>query len=51
MSGAHEPLENVPGIQFVDHVAIPVKQGELEGQVKAYEMMGFREVHREEVGA
>jgi methylmalonyl-CoA/ethylmalonyl-CoA epimerase len=49
MSGAYEVLENVPGIQFVDHVAIAVKQGELEGQVKAYEMMGFREVHREEV--
>jgi len=49
MSGAHEPLEKVPGIKFVDHVAIAVKQGELEGQVKAYEMMGFREVHREEV--
>ena len=49
MSGAYEVLESVPGIQFVDHVAIAVKQGELEGQVKAYEMMGFREVHREEV--
>jgi methylmalonyl-CoA/ethylmalonyl-CoA epimerase len=49
MSGAHEQLEKVPEIQFVDHVAIAVKQGELEGQVKAYEMMGFREVHREEV--
>ena len=34
MSGAHEPLENVPGIQFVDHVAIAVKQGELEGRTK-----------------
>ena len=49
MSGAYEVLESVPGIQFVDHVAIAVKQGELEGQVKAYEMMGFQEVHREEV--
>ena len=49
MSSAPEALKNVPGIQFVDHVAIAVKQGELEGQVKAYEMMGFREVHREEV--
>jgi methylmalonyl-CoA/ethylmalonyl-CoA epimerase len=44
-----EELKNVPGIQFVDHVAIAVKQGELEGQVKAYESLGFREVHREEV--
>ena len=44
-----EELKNVPGIQFVDHVAIAVKQGELEGQVRAYEAMGFREIHREEV--
>jgi len=42
-------LEHVPGIEFVDHVAIAVKQGELDGQVKAYEMLGFHEVHREEV--
>jgi methylmalonyl-CoA/ethylmalonyl-CoA epimerase len=39
----------IPGILFVDHVAIAVRQGELEGQVKAYEMLGFREIHREEV--
>ena len=39
----------IPGIQFVDHVAIAVRPGELDGQVKAYEMLGFREVHREEV--
>ena len=44
-----EELKNVPGIQFVDHVAIAVKQGELEGQVRAYEDLGFRELHREEV--
>jgi methylmalonyl-CoA/ethylmalonyl-CoA epimerase len=44
-----EELKNVPGIQFVDHVAIAVKQGELEGQVKAYEALGFKEIHREEV--
>ncbi len=43
-------LKQVPGIRFVDHVAIAVKQGELEGQVKAYERLGFREIHREEVG-
>jgi methylmalonyl-CoA/ethylmalonyl-CoA epimerase len=50
MSGSvHEDLKQVPGIKFVDHVAIAVKQGDLEGQVKAYEMLGFREVHREEV--
>jgi len=44
----HE-LKDVPGIRFVDHVAISVKQGDLEGQVKAYEMLGFREIHREDV--
>ena len=44
-----EDIKQVPGIKFVDHVAIAVKQGELEGQVKAYERLGFREIHREEV--
>ncbi len=42
-------FKQVPGIRFVDHVAIAVKAGELEGQVKAYEKLGFREIHREEV--
>ncbi len=49
MSSIHEDLKAVPGIKFVDHVAIAVKQGELNGQVKAYEMLGFSEIHREEV--
>jgi methylmalonyl-CoA/ethylmalonyl-CoA epimerase len=40
----------VSGIKFMDYVAIAVKPGELDGQVKAYEMLGFREIHREEVG-
>lgn len=44
-----EALAGVPGIQFVDHIAIAVKQGELESQVRAYELLGFREIHREEV--
>lgn len=44
-----EELKNVPGILFVDHVAIAVRPGELEAQVKAYALLGFREVHREEV--
>ena len=48
--GLPEELKAVPGIRFVDHVAIAVKQGELEGQVKAYGALGFREIHREEVG-
>ncbi|MGC9157358.1 MAG: VOC family protein [Terracidiphilus sp.] len=49
MSCVDEDVKQVPGIKFVDHVAISVKQGELEGQVKAYGMLGFREVHREDV--
>src|SRR6478672_13734438 len=49
MNDVREDLEQVPGIKFVDHIAIAVKAGDLDGQVKAYEMLGFREVHREEV--
>ena len=45
----HEELNAIPGILFVDHVAIAVRQGELEGQVHAYKRLGFREIHREEV--
>ena len=39
----------IPDIKFIDHVAIAVPQGALSDQVKAYEMLGFREIHREEV--
>jgi methylmalonyl-CoA/ethylmalonyl-CoA epimerase len=49
ISDIQNELSHVPGIQFVDHVAISVKPGELEGQVAAYEMLGFREIHRENV--
>jgi methylmalonyl-CoA/ethylmalonyl-CoA epimerase len=49
-NGVPVELKEIPGIQFVDHVAIAVKQGELDGQVKAYGALGFREIHREEVG-
>ena len=49
MTSVQDELKQVPGIKFVDHVAIAVKQGDLDGQVKAYEMLGFREIHREEV--
>ena len=49
MTADKEGGNGIPGILFVDHVAIAVRQGELEGQVKAYEMLGFREIHREEV--
>jgi len=49
LNDVENDLRSVPGIQFVDHVAIAVKQGDLESQVRAYEMLGFREIHREEV--
>lgn len=49
MSEVTDQVDQIPGIKFVDHVAIAVKQGDLESQVKAYEMLGFREIHREEV--
>jgi methylmalonyl-CoA/ethylmalonyl-CoA epimerase len=42
-------LKEVPGLLFIDHFAISVPQGQLEGQVAAYEWMGFNEVHREDV--
>jgi methylmalonyl-CoA/ethylmalonyl-CoA epimerase len=42
-------LEKVPGFLFFDHIAIAVKPGELEAHVKAYQAMGFREMHREDV--
>jgi methylmalonyl-CoA/ethylmalonyl-CoA epimerase len=45
----HSQLEQVPGFLFFDHVAISVKPGELEAHVKAYQAMGFKEMHREDV--
>ena len=42
-------LSEVPGILFVDHLAIAVRQGELDGQVRSYQLLGFREIHREVV--
>ncbi|PSH03546.1 MAG: glyoxalase [Acidobacteria bacterium] len=42
-------LRDVPGLQFIDHFAISVPQGNLDGQVAAFEMLGFHEIHREEV--
>jgi methylmalonyl-CoA/ethylmalonyl-CoA epimerase len=49
MSSMDEDLKLVPGIKFIDHVAIAVNQGELDRQVEAYRMLGFHEVCREEV--
>jgi len=42
-------LEQIPGFLFFDHIAISVRPGELEAHVRAYQAMGFQEVHREEV--
>ena len=42
-------LGDVPGIQFIDHIAIAVPPGSLDLQVGAYKLLGFREIHREEV--
>ena len=44
------PLAAMTGFNCVDHVAIAVRPGELEAQVDAYTLLGFTEVHREEVG-
>jgi methylmalonyl-CoA/ethylmalonyl-CoA epimerase len=41
--------KQIPGFQCYDHVAIAVKQGDLENQVNAYKLMGFTELHREDV--
>jgi len=42
-------LTGIPGILFIDHMAISVPQGQLEAQVNAYRLMGFTEMHREDV--
>jgi methylmalonyl-CoA/ethylmalonyl-CoA epimerase len=39
----------LPGFLFVDHVAIAVSPGTLDAQVAAYALLGFREIHREEL--
>lgn len=44
-----ETLNEVPGIGCVDHIGVAVPAGELDGQLNAYELIGFREIHREEV--
>lgn len=48
--GASKELsKSIPGFLCVDHVAIAVKAGDLEPQVNAYKLLGFTEIHREEV--
>lgn len=44
-----QELLKVPGFLFVDHIAIAVPQGGLDQQAEAYKLLGFREIHREEV--
>ena len=45
----NEELLKVPGFLFFDHIAVAVRAGEMDKQVEAYELLGFREIHREEV--
>ena len=40
----------LPGFLFIDHLAIMVPAEALEAQVEAYTLMGFRVVHREDIG-
>ena len=42
-------LSNLPGFLFVDHIAIAVCKGDLESQVKIYQKIGFKVIHREEI--
>ncbi len=49
VQSAAADIAAAPGFLFVDHVAISVKTGDLEGQVTAYKLLGFTEIHREEV--
>ncbi len=42
-------MQDVPGFLFIDHFAISVPQGSLDAQVRGYELLGFRVLHREEV--
>lgn len=43
------PGPGLPGLTHIDHVAISVPLGKLDEQVKVYEAMGFKVLHREEV--
>ena len=43
-------VDEPPGFLFVDHIAIAVCAGDLESQVLMYQQIGFRELHREEIG-
>lgn len=45
----HSQMQDVPGFLYIDHFAVSVPQGTLEAQVRGYELLGFRVLHREEV--
>ncbi len=45
----NELAAQVPGFLFIDHFAINVIPGQMDAQVAAYKMLGFKELHREEV--
>jgi len=40
----------LPGFEYIDHVAIAVPRGTLDAYVSAYRLLGFAEYHREEAG-
>lgn len=42
-------LAQLPGFEFIDHVAIAVPAGQLDTMVDRYKKLGFAELHREEV--
>jgi methylmalonyl-CoA/ethylmalonyl-CoA epimerase len=44
-----QEVTSVPGFLFFDHVAVAIRQGELEQQLAAYKSLGFSELHREDV--
>jgi methylmalonyl-CoA/ethylmalonyl-CoA epimerase len=47
----NELTAQVPGFLFIDHFAINVVPGQMDAQVAAYRMLGFKELHREEVAS
>jgi methylmalonyl-CoA/ethylmalonyl-CoA epimerase len=42
-------IRQVPGFLFFDHVAVAVPPEALEAHVEAYRVLGFTEIHREDV--
>lgn len=48
-NSVQDVAKSVPGFLFIDHFAISVRQGELDALVAEYSLLGFREIHREEV--